>query len=424
MNILNEGGAAVGERLRAQKLTQHGIHKAAEIVGCEPALIAAILEIEAPQGGFDPMGRVVIMTEPAHVWKRLTPAERSAVKGEGVDLGKWVKKWRGRSITKKGYYGTLVGYQHDAERAGDQRWDILEAIAAVDHEAALLGTSWGLGQIMGFNYERAGYQSVGAMVQAFGESEDNQVIAVGRFLASSGLGQAFTDRDFQAIAAHYNGPGNVPVYSAKLEDAYNRQRDGKRDSPDPGRRHARLRSTRIGSSGDEVKEIQRRLSALGYHVDADGYFGQRTEDQVLLFQLHNGLARDGVVGPQTRSALARAEPLPMNERPWWQIVGSNSQANAGLGQAAVATTAIAGGIAHGIAEQPTAQTPVTLDNVAMISGQAAKIAGDAQVIAAKSPSIMAAIVPFGWLVIGVVLLAGAIWIIRAAINGQRLRLWS
>jgi peptidoglycan hydrolase-like protein with peptidoglycan-binding domain len=56
-----------------------------------------------------------------------------------------------------------------------------------------------------------------------------------------------------------------------------------------------------------IKELQQALSAAGYDPGtADGTFGQRTEAAVIAFQEDNGLAADGVVGPETASALNSA----------------------------------------------------------------------------------------------------------------------
>ncbi len=59
-----------------------------------------------------------------------------------------------------------------------------------------------------------------------------------------------------------------------------------------------------GSSGDTVKEIQRRLSDWGYYSGrVDGIYGSKTEAAVRYFQQKNGLSVDGKVGKQTLAAL-------------------------------------------------------------------------------------------------------------------------
>lgn len=61
---------------------------------------------------------------------------------------------------------------------------------------------------------------------------------------------------------------------------------------------------RQGSTGGEVKEVQRRLKNWGYYTGAvDGIFGAGTKKAVVWFQQKNGLTADGVVGKATYKAL-------------------------------------------------------------------------------------------------------------------------
>ncbi len=63
-------------------------------------------------------------------------------------------------------------------------------------------------------------------------------------------------------------------------------------------------SLRNGSTGDEVRALQRRLKDLGYYTGSvDGDFGAGTESAVRAFQRANGLHVDGVAGPRTLSTL-------------------------------------------------------------------------------------------------------------------------
>ena len=51
--------------------------------------------------------------------------------------------------------------------------------------------------------------------------------------------------------------------------------------------------------GEDVSEIQSRLSSLGFDVGkVDGIFGPRTEQAILDFQHNRGLAEDGKAGPE------------------------------------------------------------------------------------------------------------------------------
>ena len=62
--------------------------------------------------------------------------------------------------------------------------------------------------------------------------------------------------------------------------------------------------SKMGSRGEEVRQIQQKLKSLGYFTSAvDGIYGTRTQTAVRNFQRDNGLAVDGIAGPRTLSAL-------------------------------------------------------------------------------------------------------------------------
>lgn len=70
-----------------------------------------------------------------------------------------------------------------------------------------------------------------------------------------------------------------------------------------------VNTLRRGSSGQEVKEMQEMLIALGYSCGsygADGKYGQATQDAVTAFQRDNGLTEDGIAGAETRKTLQAA----------------------------------------------------------------------------------------------------------------------
>lgn len=58
--------------------------------------------------------------------------------------------------------------------------------------------------------------------------------------------------------------------------------------------------SKLGSSGDEVKSIQRKLSSLGYYKGSiDGIYGNATKSAVTSFQRNCGITADGICGSQT-----------------------------------------------------------------------------------------------------------------------------
>ena len=66
------------------------------------------------------------------------------------------------------------------------------------------------------------------------------------------------------------------------------------------------RSLSSGSKGSEVKELQQKLTQLGYQLGkADGVYGKKTEDAVKRFQKNRGLKVDGIAGEKTIKELKR-----------------------------------------------------------------------------------------------------------------------
>lgn len=98
--------------------------------------------------------------------------------------------------------------------------------------------------------------------------------------------------------------GGSPVAPGE-RGAAQRRTDFDRPAQGPQRRE-RPRGGRSLS----IKALQQRLAELRYlpRGAVDGVDGYRTEQAVLAFQSWRGLERDGIVGPATRAALAKASP--------------------------------------------------------------------------------------------------------------------
>ncbi len=91
-------------------------------------------------------------------------------------------------------------------------------------ERAICSTSFGLAQIIGFNYKRVGYASINDFYQAM-FSEDKQKEAFLMFLVTDSviLSELRKDNtDWEVVARRYNGPAyKENQYDAKLIAAYN-----------------------------------------------------------------------------------------------------------------------------------------------------------------------------------------------------------
>tara|TARA_R110000751_G_scaffold307812_1_gene431813 strand:- start:6637 stop:7632 length:996 start_codon:yes stop_codon:yes gene_type:complete len=246
----------------ARPLSPDAITSAAREIGCEPAALRAVIDVEAAGRWFNRDGTLPRRFEP----HKLPAAIRERI------------RWSG-------------GWTTAAALSTTARETLFSEVFAMDPEAACAATSWGGPQVMGFNSGTVGYGSALAMVQAFADSAEAQLDAMIAFIRQSGLLGALRGQDWAAFARGYNGPGQVDRYSALLASAY--------------RRHSGERSPtvlRLGDRGASVGELQR---ALG--IEADDVFGPDTLAAVRAYQEREGLPVDGLVGSRTWEAL-RADP--------------------------------------------------------------------------------------------------------------------
>lgn len=94
---------------------------------------------------------------------------------------------------------------------------------AYDPKAAILSTSFGLFQVMGFNYKSAGFNSPEAYYSAVKRSAIAQLNAFVGFIETNNLAQYLRSKNWAAFAYRYNGPGyKVNNYDTKLETYYNK----------------------------------------------------------------------------------------------------------------------------------------------------------------------------------------------------------
>ncbi|MCL2875133.1 MAG: N-acetylmuramidase family protein [Betaproteobacteria bacterium] len=89
--------------------------------------------------------------------------------------------------------------------------------------AALKSASWGKFQVMGFNHQAAGYSSVEEFVRDLSMSEKNHLKAAANFAKNTpALRQALINKNWSAIALHYNGPQYAQNnYDTHLQQFYN-----------------------------------------------------------------------------------------------------------------------------------------------------------------------------------------------------------
>jgi hypothetical protein len=99
-------------------------------------------------------------------------------------------------------------------------WATLAAAYNLDADAALMSVSYGMFQIMGFNYAACGYKSVVDFVTAMKLNAGQQLIAfVGFCRKSPALIKAMKNKDFAGMARYYNG-ADYGDYDRRIQKAY------------------------------------------------------------------------------------------------------------------------------------------------------------------------------------------------------------
>lgn len=187
------------------RLNDTDFSNAAGLLGVETAAVRAVLEVETGnKGGFLAPGKPAILFEGHIFWNQLSK--------RGIDPAKLQKgnedilypKW-----TKTHYKGGIGEYAR------------LEQARAIHCEAADSSASWGLAQIMGFNYSVCGCKDVDEFVRLMSENEGRQLELFVRFIKGNKWDKYLQNLDWKEFARHYNGPAyGQNQYDTKLAAAY------------------------------------------------------------------------------------------------------------------------------------------------------------------------------------------------------------
>lgn len=161
----------------------------------DAAAVWSLLQVESGKAGYLADRRPQILFERAIFHKQTKGAYDGA--HPGVSAGSW-----------GGYTGGAAEYGRLAEAH------------ALDPNAALQSASWGIAQIMGFNFAAAGFGSVSEFVRAMCTSEGAQLRAFAQFLKNKGIAAALVAHDWERAARLYNGPAQVADYAARLGANY------------------------------------------------------------------------------------------------------------------------------------------------------------------------------------------------------------
>lgn len=168
---------------------------------------------------------------------------------------------------------------------GPGEYPRLEKAMKLDRESALRSVSWGIGQVMGFNYEVAGFATIDAMVADMVKDENAQLLAMANFIKANGLDGALQRQNWVSFARGYNGPDfKKNEYDTRLSAA-----------------HAKYK---IILPDLALRTAQAALLYLGFDPGpVDGLRGRRTRSALMQFQERSGLLETGDLDHDTESKL-------------------------------------------------------------------------------------------------------------------------
>lgn len=200
------------------RLTDADIRAAAAKARVDVKALRAVIAVESGGSGFLSDGRLKILFEAHWMWRRLSarginprPLNRSY---PGLCHPNWSRAYY---VGGAGEYDRIERVLQWAQANAPERFESYK-------KAAYEACSWGLFQIMGLHYERLGFPNVYAYKHYCEDGEPQQLECFLRFVETGGILDELRRRDWIGFTRHYNGLGQVPVYSARLALAFRKAR--------------------------------------------------------------------------------------------------------------------------------------------------------------------------------------------------------
>lgn len=184
-------------------INEKEFERCAGIIGCEVAVIKAVAKVESNGAGFDNQGKLKVLFEPHIFWKLLAE-----------------NKYNPEKFVKGNEDILYKDYRQDHGIYSIQ-WQKLNKAKKMNETCALQSASYGMFQIMGFNYKAAGFANVYSMINAFTISEDEQLKGFTGFIMSGNMAADLRAKDFTSFARKYNGPSYAKnAYDVKMKQYY------------------------------------------------------------------------------------------------------------------------------------------------------------------------------------------------------------
>jgi peptidoglycan hydrolase-like protein with peptidoglycan-binding domain len=185
------------------RLIEGDIDQAAATMGCHPAWVHAVIDVEAGgRSGFLPAPdlRPIILFE-SHQFHVLTGGRFDSIQ-PNLSTSSWVRN-----------YGP----------SGSHQWDRLLLAMRLDRDAAMKSASWGMFQVMGSNFAICGYENVQQMVDDMQKGEAQHLQAFVNFCRKTGAARRLAGDDPAGFARIYNGPGYAQnEYDVKLQASHDK----------------------------------------------------------------------------------------------------------------------------------------------------------------------------------------------------------
>jgi len=245
---------------KGSPLNDQGMKNICTTLGIFQAEVWAVLTVETRGFGFLKDRRPQILFE-RHIFHKLTNGKHDAGNAEISN------------VKPGGYVG------------GTGEYPRLQKAMALDQDAALQSASWGVGQVMGFNFKAVGFSDINSMVTDMVKGENEQLLAMANFIKDKNLDSALRSQNWETFAHGYNGSGfKKNKYDERLAAA-----------------HAKYK---VMLPDLDLRAAQAALLYLGFNPGAvDGVIGKRTRTALTVFQERFGLPETGNLDAATEKKL-------------------------------------------------------------------------------------------------------------------------
>ena len=187
-------------------LSQNDYEEAANFLDIELPALQAVAKIESFNNGFTNSHKPTILFEGQVFWQELS---KRNLLNRTLSTYKNIDDILYKSQTRK-YY-----------KNGDAEWERLNRAKQINEEAAICSTSYGMFQIMGFNYDVCLCTSVLEYELFNFASAKEQLLLFCKYIHTEGLTKYLRDKNWKTFALRYNGPGYAKnKYDILLEQYY------------------------------------------------------------------------------------------------------------------------------------------------------------------------------------------------------------